>query len=172
MTVFCGCDPGLTGALAFLDTNTAKMSIYDMPTVEITNSGGAKRKHLVPERLARIVDYHDPEKSLIENVHSTPNDGHVGAFIFGKATGIVWGVFAGLDVPLEQVTPGKWKKDLRVPADKEEAMIVAGRLLPQCRSLWSRKKDHGRAEAALIALYLAILNGFSPSQPITPGKTI
>lgn len=169
MTVYCGIDPGLTGALAFLNIETAKLSVFDMPTVKVS-TGEKTRSVLVPDKLADLVDRHNPTKSLIENVHSTPNDGHVGAFTFGKATGIVIGVFAGINLPLEQVTPGKWKKDLRVPADKEEAVNVASRLFPNCRSLWSRKKDHGRAEAALISLYLAIREGFSPTRPITPGN--
>lgn len=168
MTIYCGIDPGLTGALAFLDTEAARLSVFDMPIVKVT-TGDKTRSHMDPDKLADIIDRFNPTKSLIENVHSTPNDGHVGAFTFGKATGIVIGIFAGIGLPLAQVTPGKWKKDLRVPADKEEAMNVATRLFPQCRPLWSRKKDHGRAEAALISLYLAISNGFQPTRPLSPG---
>lgn len=170
MSVYCGIDPGLTGALAFLDTDLHLLSVHDMPTVKVATSDRT-RQHMVPDRLADLLDDKRPSNTLIENVHSTPNDGHVGAFTFGMATGIVHGVLAGLDLPFEKVTPGKWKKDLRVPADKEEAMMVASRLFPRCTALWSRKKDHGRAEAALIALYLAIREGFTPSRPITPEKT-
>lgn len=170
MSIYCGIDPGLTGAIAFLDTEKMILTVHDMPTVVIENSSGAKRQYLLPDKLADLIDAGNPDLSLIENVHSTPNDGHVGAFTFGKATGIVHGVFAGLGLALEQVSPGKWKKDLRVPADKEEAMNIASRLFPFCRSLWARKKDHGRAEAALIALYLAIREGFQPSSPITAGN--
>lgn len=165
MTIYCGIDPGLTGALAFLDTDASTLAVYDMPTVVIT-VGDKKRKTMRPDRLAEIVDQHNPEFSLIEKVHSTPNDGHVGAFVFGKATGIVYGVFAGINLNLSDVTPAKWKKDMRVPADKEAAVAVCSRLFPNCSSMWSRKKDHGRAESALIALYLAITHGFTPTQSI------
>lgn len=175
MAIYCGIDPGLTGALAFLDISSSPtIYIYDMPTLEVT-TGDSKRKIMQPEKLVDMIDArvlpNQPFKGLIENVHSTPNDGHVGAFTFGKATGIVIGVFTGTGLPLDQVTPGKWKKDMRVPADKDEAITVASRLLPMCKSMWSRKKDHGRAEAALIALYLAIREGFKPSSPIILGNT-
>jgi Holliday junction resolvasome RuvABC endonuclease subunit len=168
MPVFCGIDPGLTGALAFLNTDAHTLAVFDMPTIEIT-VGNKSRREIRPDRLAEIVDQWNPHHSLIEKVHSTPNDGHVGAFIFGKATGIVYGVFAGINLNLDQVTPAKWKKDMRVPADKDDALLVASRLFPNCTSYWNRKKDHGRGEAALIALYHAIQHGFSPTQPIVKG---
>lgn len=167
MHIYCGIDPGLTGALAFLNTKTSTLSVHDMPVVKVT-TGDTTRSRLDIERLPALFDDEAPDLAMIEKVHSTPNDGHVGAFTFGKATGLVIGVMAGMGIPFEEVTPGKWKKDLRVPADKEEAVRVASRLLPHCRELWTRKKDHGRAEAALITLYLAIKNGFQPSRPILP----
>ncbi len=170
MTVYCGCDPGLTGAIAFLNTETMRLAVFDMPTEKV-QVGDSMRSRLLAYDLAEIIDRYAPDHSLIEKVHSTPNDGHTGAFTFGKATGIVYGIFAGLDFDLEEVTPGKWKKDLRVPADKEEAVAVASRLMPKCSSLWTRKKDHGRAEACLIALYFAIREGFKPSSPILPEKS-
>jgi len=170
MNIFCGIDPGLTGALAFLNTKTSTLAVYDMPVVKVT-TGDSTRSRLVPEKLRDLFDQEAPDTALIEKVHSTPNDGHVGAFTFGKATGLVIGCMVGMDIPFDETTPGKWKKDLRVPADKEMAVHVASRLFPKCRGLWTRKKDHGRAEAALIALYLAVKNGFVPSQPILPRIT-
>lgn len=168
MTKYCGIDPGLTGAIAFIDTEKMTLIVLDMPTMKIS-TGDSNRTVMVPDRLAEIVHEQSPEASLVEKVHSTPNDGHVGAFTFGKATGIIYGVFAGLDLTLSEVSPGKWKKDMRVPADKEAAVAVASRLFPNCRGFWNLKKHHGRAEAALIALYHAINNGFTPSLPFNPG---
>ncbi len=168
MEVFCGIDPGLTGALAFLNTDTARLEVFDMPTVKVS-TGDSTRTVMQPAKLADLLDKKAPDLSLVEKVHSTPNDGHVGAFTFGKATGIIYGVLAGLDLPYEEATPGKWKKDLKVPANKEEAVGVASRLFPRCTSIWNLKKHHGRAEAALIALYLAIKHGFQPSQPFEVG---
>jgi Holliday junction resolvasome RuvABC endonuclease subunit len=170
MDHFCGIDPGLTGALAFLNTTDATLSIYDMPTVKVI-TGDSTRTRMEPEKLSFIFGFEKPDAVLIEKVHSTPNDGHVGAFTFGKATGLVIGVMCGMAIPWSETTPGKWKKDMRVPADKDKAVTVATRLFPACKRFWTRKMDHGRAEAALIALYLAITNGYSPSNPIMPATS-
>ena len=46
-----------------------------------------------------------------------------------------------------------WKRKLHLPGkDKEAARQRALQLFPKHHSLFSRKKDHGRADAALIAV--------------------
>lgn len=169
MTIHCGIDPGVTGGFAFLNTDTSTIWVYDTPSLTITTGGKEKtRVHL--DGVVELLLAHNPDDALIEKVHSTPNDGHVGAFVFGKATGLVMGAMAGIGIPFDEVTPGKWKKDLRVPADKHEAMAVASRLIPAGRSRWPLKKNHGRAEAALIVLYRAISQGWQPTKLITLGE--
>lgn len=168
MTIHCGIDPGVTGGFAFLDTDKSTISIYDTPSLTVV-TGDQKKTRVDIDGVVELLLHHNPDTALIEKVHSTPNDGHVGAFVFGKATGLVIGALAGIGIPFDEVTPGKWKKDLRVPADKAEAITVASRLFPSCKSRWPLKKNHGRAEAALIALYRAISNGFQPTKPITLG---
>jgi crossover junction endodeoxyribonuclease RuvC len=169
MTIHCGIDPGVTGGFAFLDTVKSTLWVYDTPSLTIS-TGGKEKTRVNIDGVVELLLHHDPDDALVEKVHSTPNDGHVGAFVFGKATGLVIGAIAGIGITFDEVTPGKWKKDLRVPADKAEAMNVASRLFPHCKSRWSLKKNHGRAEAALIALYRAISNGFQPTQPIKLGE--
>lgn len=163
-----GTDPGLTGALAVLDFPAARLHIWDTPTVSV-KVGDKIRQRVDPIAFAKAVGHFPLDYSLIENVASTPNDGHVGAFTFGKATGIAIGIHAGMDIPLDAVAPAKWKMALLVPADKREAMHRASELLPNCTAAWSRQMDNGRAEAALIALYAAISQGLKPSQPFTLG---
>ena len=58
-------------------------------------------------------------------------------------------VMAG--VPYELVRPAAWKKIMGVSADKGEARVMAQKLFPQIAQQFSRVKDDGRAEAALIA---------------------
>jgi len=58
---------------------------------------------------------------------------------------------------------------MRVPADKEGATFRSSQLFPNCTQAWSRKMDHGRAEAAVIALYAAIVLGLQPTQPFELG---
>ena len=57
-------------------------------------------------------------------------------------------------VPLTIVEPSAWKKfhSLR-GKDKEGARLRALMLFPTGAEVFARKKDHGRVEAALIALF-------------------
>jgi crossover junction endodeoxyribonuclease RuvC len=51
------------------------------------------------------------------------------------------------------VSPAVWKKHFKLPADKEASRALALPLFPATAEHFARKKDHGRAEAALIARY-------------------
>lgn len=163
-----GIDPGLTGALAVLDFQDFHLHLWDTPTVSV-KVGDKIRKRCDPEAFVNAFSHFPLDYATIENVQSTPNDGHVGAFTFGKVTGIAIGIAAGLDIPLASVAPAKWKMQMQVPADKKAAKFRASELFPHCVSGWSREMDHGRAEAAIIALYTAIIVGLKPSQPFKLG---
>jgi crossover junction endodeoxyribonuclease RuvC len=163
-----GIDPGLTGALAVLDFQDFVLHLWDTPTVSV-QVGDKIRKRCDPDAFVAALSRHPLDYALIENVQSTPNDGHVGAFTFGKVTGIAIGCCAGLDIPLASVSPAKWKMAMQVPADKKASKTRASGLFPNCTAGWTREMDHGRSEAAIIALYAAITNGLSPSQPFTLG---
>lgn len=163
-----GIDPGLTGALAVLDFHDYHLHLWDTPTVA-TKVGDKIRKRCDVDGYVAAFTHFPLDYCTIENVQSTPNDGHVGAFTFGKVTGIAIGIAGGLDLPLASVAPAKWKMQMQVPADKKAAKYRASQLFPNCAPGWSREMDHGRAEAALIALYSAIVLGLQPTQPFTLG---
>jgi crossover junction endodeoxyribonuclease RuvC len=163
-----GIDPGLTGALAVLDFQDFKLHLWDTPTVTV-KVGTKERKRCDPERYCAALAHLPLDYCTIENVQSTPNDGHVGAFTFGKVTGIAIGIAHGLDIPLAQVSPAKWKMQMQVPADKKASKLRASQLFPHCTGGWTREMDHGRSESAIIALYSAILLGLKPAQPFTLG---
>jgi hypothetical protein len=58
------------------------------------------------------------------------------------------------------VPPARWKKAMRVkggPEGKEQCRRMVIDLFPANEASFKRKKDHNRAEAALIALYAASL---------------
>jgi crossover junction endodeoxyribonuclease RuvC len=90
-----------------------------------------------------------------------PGQGVSSTFKFGVAYGVAQGVIASARIPVYFVSPGKWKRHFGLSADKEEARKRALHRWPGRAELFSRKKDHGRAEAALLALYGAdlLLNG-------------
>lgn len=163
-----GIDPGLTGALAVLDFTNYKLHLWDTPTYSV-KVGDKVRKRCDELGYRDALATFPLDICMVEKVASTPNDGHVGAFTFGKVTGIAIGLIIGLDIPLDETNPAKWKMAMRVPADKEAARWRAAELFPQCEDAWKRAMDHGRAEAALIALYTAITKDIAPEQPFTLG---
>lgn len=164
-----GVDPGRTGALALyaLDSSSAlaafgttvPVAIFDMPQAE---------KGLDPAKLADIIsEVHTlvPEGAqllaVVENVNSRPRQ--AGAFAFGFSTGMVHGALAAYGIPIATVTPAQWKPamglgrriDESQAQTKDRARALAIRLFPALAKQFSRKKDDGRAEALLIAVYFS-----------------
>lgn len=90
---------------------------------------------------------------FLEHVHSMPTDGHVGAFTFGREFGALKAALriAGCRVCLVQ--PALWKAAMGLTSDKSLSRQRAITLFPDAASLFRRKKDDGRAEAALLAVY-------------------
>src|SRR5690606_25246476 len=89
----------------------------------------------------------------IESVGSRPGQGVASTFKFGTAYGVVQGVIGALQIPVEFVSPQRWKKHFRLSGDKEQARAKAQQLFPTCAAAFNLDKHHGRAEAALIARY-------------------
>lgn len=164
-----GIDPGLTGAFCVLDFQTYRLHLWDTPTISVKSVGSTVRKRCDPVKYAAIINHFPLDRLIIEQVHSTPNDGHVGAFSFGKVTGIALGIAHGAGLTVREVSPAKWKKDMLVPAHKEAAKARASDLFPECVSGWKRALDHGRAEASIMALYEAITAGLVPKQKFQLG---
>ena len=163
-----GIDPGLTGALVVLDFLSYRMHIWDTPVNQV-KVGDKIRKRCDEVAFCEALDTYPLDLVMVEKVHSTPNDGHVGAFVFGKVTGIAIGLIIGLGITLDEVTPAKWKMQMAVPSDKEAARQRASILFPKCADAWRRQMDHGRSEAAIIALYAAIHSDLSPEKPFQLG---
>ena len=70
--------------------------------------------------------------------------------------GIWIGILEALKIPYTEVPPQTWKRLLMAGERKEKdaSRAVARRLWPdQTEEALSRRKDHGRADAALIAEY-------------------
>jgi hypothetical protein len=75
-------------------------------------------------------------------------------FKFGRAVGSIEATVVLCGIPHEIVEPSIWKRHFHLPGgDEERARQRALELFPAAHALLARKKDHGRAEAALIALH-------------------
>ena len=145
MTCILGLDPGVSGAIAFYFSEAPdRIAVEDVPAV-----AGEISAQLLAERIKA----HGPSIAMIERVSAMPKQGVVSMFNFGVSFGQARGVIGALSIPLHYVTPGKWKRHFNLTSDKDEARALAIRLFPTCAASFARKKDHGRAEAALIARY-------------------
>jgi crossover junction endodeoxyribonuclease RuvC len=151
--MIAGCDPGLTGALFFIDPrNPVTGEAIDMPVHLLTRGGNAKRE-LDIAGLVGILAARRPSHVFVELVGAMPGQGVSSVFAFGKGYGIVLGILGAHGIPVTLVTPGIWKRSLGVLKAKDAARARASQLLPQCADQWPLKKHHGRAEAALLGLF-------------------
>lgn len=168
MTTIVGIDPGNNGALAFLDTKACKVRIVDMPTFEFETT--KKRVSIDPYGIVAEMQQQEVAHVYLEEVFASPQMGVVSAFNFGDGKGCIRGIAAALGVPLTQVKPQKWKKDMHVPADKRAAVQRASQLIPGAAPHFKGPRGgiyDGRAEAALLALYGALELGCAPTSPVT-----
>jgi len=123
-----------------------------MPTLK----AGAGGKRVVDEdTLAREIGFRAAfiRQAFIEQVGARPGESPVAAFSFGAGFGILRGTISSNSIPRTYVTPSVWKKAIGAPASKDGARARASQLLPRHAGKWTRVKDDGRAEAALIALW-------------------
>lgn len=175
---YAGIDPGEYGAMALympewrLGDYTDKGFLYiEDLRQNAPGTGRAQSRmkvttdsyRLLARRLEMVFEsYGKPELCLVETPHSLPSDGHVGAFTFGKACGLIEGVLHGLDVPQLPTVPAVWKAQIGVTSVKSSSINKAIALFKDVQTdqdyekLFSFPKAmaDGRAEAALLA-YLA-----------------
>lgn len=171
-----GIDPGLTGALALVQVSGEKtrlMDVKDMPTATKRVNGSSKAHVIMPALADILTDWTDlPFDArfdvFIEEVNAMPGQGVVSMFRFGHVAGAIEGVCAGLRIPVTHVRPSEWQKIARVRKDPDAGRLRASQLFPLMSSLFARKKDHNRADAALIAYAGASLTASTaPDDPLT-----
>jgi len=168
MTVIAGIDPGNSGAIAFLDTAKATLKIYDMPTFEFETT--KKRVTIDPYAIVAFMQQYKLGHVYMEEVFSSPQMGVVSAFNFGEGKGMIKGVVAALGVPITQIKPARWKKEMKVPADKRAAVQRASQLFPGAAPIFKGPRGgvfDGRAEATLLSLFGALELGCAPTAPVT-----
>jgi hypothetical protein len=146
-------DPGVIGAWAILDAKGRLVACDDLPV-----AGEKAQRMVAPAVLvAQLQPYINRLRIVVfERVHSMPKQGVSSSFKFGRAFGIVEGVVTGLGLATAYVTPQAWKKHWKLKGgdeNKDASRQLALQRWPQHAHLMARKKDHGRAEAALIAAY-------------------
>lgn len=147
MSAVIGIDPGFTGAIAILRAD-GTLSVEDMPIV----TSGRGKVEIAHPLLLELLNV--PGGVLwLERVSVMPGQGITSAFRFGQGYGAIETAAAANALPVNYVTSPVWKRYFGLPKDKDAARGLAMKRFPASADLFKRKKDSGRAEAALIAVY-------------------
>lgn len=159
--VTVGIDPGLDGGIAVLGGD-GMVAIRVTPV--IAAGKGGKRKFDIP-LMRDILAESLPALVVIEQVGVMPGQGNVSGFNFGVGYGIWQGLFAGLGIPYQAVTPQAWKKAILggTAKDKQAAIQHVQRRFPGVSLLAtprSRVPHDGICDAVCLAIHARqLLNG-------------
>jgi crossover junction endodeoxyribonuclease RuvC len=144
---FVGVDPGLAGACAVLDTEAGTLIVTDTPTAIVKKSTS---DYLIAGMLALL-----PEGGFaaLERGIALPRQSSVSTYNTGRGAGIWEALLTARGISFERPMPSQWKKTMgfKPGADKSASRLMASQLFPTHAMLFSRARDDGRAEAALLA---------------------
>ena len=149
MTVYIGVDPGaISGAYAAIDHNGEFIGCGDIPSVD-----GRVNASQLRYLLKSCVSSFDAAMVVVESVHSMPKQGIASTAKFMRAVGAIEATAELTHFPLTLVTPQAWKKHHGlIGTEKVASLELARSMFPEA-SL-KRQKDHGRADALLMAVWL------------------
>jgi crossover junction endodeoxyribonuclease RuvC len=148
-----GIDPGaVSGGLAIVEINDGVapqlIDAIDLPVI------GVKAKQRIDVLALRTwIQHHEPDHAVIERGQAMPRQGASSGFKFGRGCGALEAAIQLLEIPMTIIEPTVWKKFHALRgSDKEASRQRALMLFPTAHALLARKRDHGRSEAALVAL--------------------
>ena len=139
-----GIDPGVTGAMA-MHTDGRLTDIDDLPVYDGRTDGAG---------LAQLLGTLMPDIVYLEHTQPMPRNGVIASFSLGMNSGIIIGVLGSMSYPFVRVRPVAWKQKMSVlHKDKNAVRGIVRELYPEHHAMFSRVKDHNRAEAVLISRY-------------------
>lgn len=147
-------DPGASGAFAFFSPEEGRLELLDVPTVKVKR-GSALKTEISPQMASAIIAARNPAAAVIEKVGAAPGQGVSSMFQFGRSVGMIEGILAALQIPTSYVTPQKWMAALNCRPGKDGNRARAAELFPAYASEFVLKKSHGKADAALMAYWMA-----------------
>jgi crossover junction endodeoxyribonuclease RuvC len=165
-----GVDPGIYGGLAIVDiVDGAAPHLLDAIDIPVVGVGAKERVDTIA--LRNWITARRPQHALIERAQAMPKQGASSGFKYGRATGSIEAVLTCCEIPMTIIEPTAWKKfhGLR-GGEKEASRQRALMLWPTAHALFARKMDHGRAEAALIAI--VPIQGISASAEEAQSKAL
>ncbi len=158
--IFIGIDPGLFGAIAFIEDDYAP-SWAPMPTVKTGTKrsidGASVRSHLI---------WDAPVLIAIEKVGAMPKQGVTSGFNFGAGWGKIQGVCDGMRLPYVMVAPKTWKKKILdgLGTDKSATIAYCMKRYPAVSLIAPRGRTphDGAADAICLALFAKLAHGGQP----------
>lgn len=142
-----GVDPGLvSGAWGLIDHHGSYRAGGPIPHADRRIDVRQWRHDL-----REAMDHQDVVVAF-ESVHSMPGQGVASTFAFGRAVGAIQAVLDLLPWPITMAEPRTWKRAMGLSAEKGTSLVLARRLWPAAPL--KRAKDHGLAEALLLAEWL------------------
>ena len=158
--IVLGIDCGLTGAVAAISSDRSYAGVFDLPVIASGKSAKVQT-HIDAAGLAETIKQAriaagsvDVWMAAVERVAAMPGQGVSSVFSLGDSFGAIRATLAVKHIACEFVTPNAWKRYYGLDGDKERARAKAIELFPGLATSLSRKKDHNRAEAILVADWL------------------
>lgn len=146
-----GVDPGLHGALAWMDEVGALLRVEDMPVFEVMRGKTAKREVNVPGLASLLSDF-APDICFFEQTGGMEGDSAQSAYNFGRAAGAAEAAAKIAGARFEFVAPHVWKKAMGlIGTAKDQSRAKATNMWPGYAKTFALKTADGRAEAALLA---------------------
>jgi Holliday junction resolvasome RuvABC endonuclease subunit len=151
--IVAGIDPGSKGGLALVAVEDgAAPQLIEAIDVPVIGTNAKERVDAIAIRA--WVSQHDVQHAFIERAQAMPKQGSSSGFKYGRAVGAIEAAIALSGIPVTIVEPAVWKRFYTLPGkEKEASRQRALQLFPAAHAVLARKRDHGRAEAMLIALY-------------------
>lgn len=144
-------DPGKQGAVALVDSQGVLVDVADM---EPLYANAVLSPALLRATILDLCcDLPDSVNACVVEAVNSHGMGRQSAFNFGQSLGTCRSVPTCLGIWVVDVTPTSWKRAMHLPADKDVARARAAERWPDHAPKFARKKDDGRAEAALLALW-------------------
>ena len=178
--VVLGIDPDSGGALAVFSRASPSSphtfdAVHDVPTTQVM-VGRTLRRRPDPAALAAVVgDAAAAARGAgrtVEAALERPSPNHINGKLSWYSAGYTFGLWSGAlaahGVRTTLVTPRAWKSESGLDGtDKEASRVRALAVVGgDAAASLARKKDHGRAEAMLIALWRA--NGGGGAEVVAP----
>jgi crossover junction endodeoxyribonuclease RuvC len=140
----------LSGALAIVEPINGIPMLVDVTDMPVTGTGTKARIDAIAA--AEWIAKYAVSAAFIERAQAFPGQGSTSGFVYGRSVGSIETVVALLRIPYSFIEAAGWKRKLHLGKDKELARARVLQLFPAHHALFARKRDHGRAEAALIVV--------------------